>query len=365
MTVDVDNNSGFCAGVIRAIDKAEEYLDKADVSRKRLYSLGAIVHNESELNRLASKGLVTIDREDLSETRAAEGETLLIRAHGEPPETYRQAESIGFNIIDCTCPVVLKLQKDIRDAYVRLHEGPRKGQIAIFGKIGHPEVLGLLGQTDGDAVVIENMKMLEDAVESSDDPLRAAIMAAVVGNIMDFGAGSAIDDPHQFMSVFDGMMSQGLGHDDTDELREELDNVAGVVYMFDNCGESQLDKVLIRQLRRMGKRVVGVVRGAPILNDVTMEDALRIGMDEEVDRLLSTGKFYIGIDWDDVPGDLAEEIRSCGLIIAKGMANFEATSDRSLDVPIVHILRTKCVPVATAMGVPTDINVVKMVRPRK
>ena len=73
MTVDVDNNSGFCAGVIRAIDKAEEYLDKADVSRKRLYSLGAIVHNESELNRLASKGLVTIDREDLSETRAAEG----------------------------------------------------------------------------------------------------------------------------------------------------------------------------------------------------------------------------------------------------------------------------------------------------
>lgn len=164
MTVDVDNNSGFCAGVIRAIDKAEEYLDKADVSRKRLYSLGAIVHNESELNRLASKGLVTIDREDLSETRAAEGETLLIRAHGEPPETYRQAESIGFNIIDCTCPVVLKLQKDIRDAYVRLHEGSRKGQIAIFGKIGHPEVLGLLGQTDGDAVVIENMKMLEDAV---------------------------------------------------------------------------------------------------------------------------------------------------------------------------------------------------------
>ena len=75
MTVDVDNNSGFCAGVIRAIDKAEEYLDKADVSRKRLYSLGAIVYNESELNRLASKGLVTIGREDLSETRAAEGET--------------------------------------------------------------------------------------------------------------------------------------------------------------------------------------------------------------------------------------------------------------------------------------------------
>lgn len=164
MTVDVDNNSGFCAGVIRAIDRAEEFLDGAGVSRGRLYSLGSIVHNESELNRLAAKGLVTVDREDLSEMQDATGETLLIRAHGEPPETYRQAEALGFNIIDCTCPVVLKLQKDIKEAYSRQHDGPRKGQIIIFGKIGHPEVLGLLGQVAGDAVVIENMKMLEDCV---------------------------------------------------------------------------------------------------------------------------------------------------------------------------------------------------------
>ena len=264
--------------------------------------------------------------------------------------------------------------ESVKAAVDALSEGmdPDTPSVVIATDV-HSRAYAALGSDDpyrrikeeADVVAAPYERMLEDAVESSDDPLRAAIMAAVVGNIMDFGAGSAIDDPHQFMSVFDGMMSQGLGHDDTDELREELDNVAGVVYMFDNCGESQLDKILIRQLRRMGKRVVGVVRGAPILNDVTMEDALRIGMDGEVDRLLSTGKFYIGIDWDDVPGDLAEEIRSCGLIIAKGMANFEATSDRSLDVPIVHILRTKCVPVATAMGVPTDINVVKMVRPRK
>ncbi len=218
---------------------------------------------------------------------------------------------------------------------------------------------------EADEVAAPYERMLEDAVASSDDPLRAAVTAAVVGNIMDFGAGTAIDDPKQFMSVFEGMMAQGLGHDDTDALRDELSRVPGVVYMFDNCGESQLDKVLIRQLRRMGKRVVAVVRGAPILNDVTMDDALRIGMDSEVDRILSTGKFYIGIDWDDVPPELAEEIRKCGLIIAKGMANFEATSDRHLDVPIVHILRTKCRPVADAMGVPMDINVVKMVRPEE
>ena len=214
-----------------------------------------------------------------------------------------------------------------------------------------------------DLVAEPYVGMLEDAVERSDDPLRSAIVAAVVGNIMDFGGGSAISDPDEFMGVFDGMVAQGLGCDDTDVLRELLGKVPGVVYMFDNCGESQLDKVLIRQLRRMGKRVVGVVRGAPILNDVTEEDALRIGLDSEMDRLLTTGKFYVGIDWDDVPAELEDEILGCGLIIAKGMANYEATSDRRLPVPIVHILRTKCRPVASSLGVPENINVVRVIMP--
>ena len=214
-----------------------------------------------------------------------------------------------------------------------------------------------------DTVAEPYVGMLEAAVERSDDPLRSAIVAAVVGNIMDFGGGSAISDPDEFMGVFDRMVAQGLGCDDTDVLRELLEKVPGVVYMFDNCGESQLDKVLIRQLRRMGKRVVGVVRGAPILNDVTEEDALRIGLDREMDRLLTTGKFYVGIDWDDFPAELEEEIRGCGLIIAKGMANYEATSDRRLPVPIVHILRTKCMPVASSLGVPENINVVRVIMP--
>ena len=212
-----------------------------------------------------------------------------------------------------------------------------------------------------DEVAEGYVDMLDRAVLGSDDPLRAAITAAVVGNIMDFGAGSAISDPDEFMGVFDGMMAQGLGCDDTDLLRAKLDEVPGVVYMFDNCGESQLDKVQIRQLRRMGKRVAGVVRGAPILNDVTEEDARRIGLDCELDRLLTTGKFYIGIDWDDYPAELEEEICGCGLIIAKGMANYEATSDRRLPVPIVHILRTKCRPVASSLGVPENINVVRLI----
>lgn len=160
LTVDIDTNSGFCAGVIRAIGKAEEFLKEGE----RLYSLGAIVHNDAELSRLVGKGLVTIDKEDLEEMVAADGEVLLIRAHGEPPQTYATAESLGFKIIDCTCPVVLKLQQRIKDAYLR-HQEEGKGQIIIFGKIGHAEVLGLIGQTDGTAVVVDNIAMLENYVK--------------------------------------------------------------------------------------------------------------------------------------------------------------------------------------------------------
>jgi len=167
LTVDIDRNSGFCAGVIRAIGQAEEFLDKSkesgDTDRK-LFSLGAIVHNDAELNRLVDKGLVTIDKEDLEDMVQADGEVLLIRAHGEPPQTYEKAHSLGFDIIDCTCPVVLKLQQRIKEAYLK-HLEMGSGQIIIFGNIGHAEVLGLIGQTEGTAVVVEDLIMLEKVID--------------------------------------------------------------------------------------------------------------------------------------------------------------------------------------------------------
>ena len=162
LKVDIDPNSGFCGGVTRAIRIAESWLD--DGKGSRLYSLGAIVHNEAELARLEAKGLVPLDPEDLRQMVSAGGETLLIRAHGEPPETYRVAGELGFSVIDCTCPVVLKLQKSINEAYDRLHSGGRNGQVVIFGKAAHAEVLGLLGQIGGDAVVIEDRGMLDKAL---------------------------------------------------------------------------------------------------------------------------------------------------------------------------------------------------------
>lgn len=160
ITVEIDPDSGFCGGVIRAVDRAEEYLSGAEYSR--LYSLGSIVHNEAELSRLRAAGLVTIGLSDLPSLH--KGDSLLIRAHGEPPSTYSKAEELGLEVIDCTCPVVLNLQKSIREAYARVNAAG--GQIVIFGKVGHAEVLGLLGQVDGDAVVIENMDMFMEALSS-------------------------------------------------------------------------------------------------------------------------------------------------------------------------------------------------------
>lgn len=145
--VEIDPHSGFCPGVIRAISSAEDYL----CSHERLYSLGDIVHNGSELERLGALGLVPLDEDDLEEMSSAAGETVLIRAHGQPPRVYERLRALGFNIIDCTCPVVLNIQKSIAAA---------DAQVLIFGKKGHPEVLGLRGQNPR-AVVFESLEELQ------------------------------------------------------------------------------------------------------------------------------------------------------------------------------------------------------------
>ena len=157
MRVLIDSASGCCNGVGRAISAAERYLQEHDT----LYSLGAIVHNDAEIRRLAGLGLKTIGYQDLDSLK---GSTVLIRAHGEPPSTYRLAEHSGVSLIDCTCPVVLALQRKIAAKYSELSSCG--GQVVIFGKRGHAEVNGLVGQTDGQAVVVESIADLEDKLSS-------------------------------------------------------------------------------------------------------------------------------------------------------------------------------------------------------
>ncbi|MBQ8487436.1 MAG: 4-hydroxy-3-methylbut-2-enyl diphosphate reductase [Prevotella sp.] len=153
LQIEIDNGSGFCFGVTTAIKKAEEELQKGAT----LYCLGDIVHNGMECERLRRLGLVTIDHEQMSQLH---GVKVLLRAHGEPPATYEMARRNGIEIIDATCPVVLQLQKRIKKQYeiANSEELTANSQIVIFGKKGHAEVLGLVGQTQGTAIVIENFE---------------------------------------------------------------------------------------------------------------------------------------------------------------------------------------------------------------
>ena len=145
--IDIDKNSGFCFGVVYAIDMAEEILEEQGY----LYCLGDIVHNDEEVNRLVKKGLKIIDHAELKKISQ---EKVLIRAHGEPPSTYKLALENDLELIDASCPVVLKLQNRIRKSY------DKKEKIYIYGKHGHAEVMGLKGQTQNEAVVFQDLNEL-------------------------------------------------------------------------------------------------------------------------------------------------------------------------------------------------------------
>ncbi|MBI3006157.1 MAG: 4-hydroxy-3-methylbut-2-enyl diphosphate reductase [Ignavibacteriales bacterium] len=149
MKVTVDRHSGFCWGVVRTIEIAEQELAGKG---RAMYSLGEIIHNPMEIKRLEEEGLKTIT---LSDMEKAKGQTVLIRAHGEPPSTYKKAEELGITIIDATCPVVTKVQERIRRFYLDGY------QVVVYGKKEHAEVIGLVGQTNGEGVVIKSLEEID------------------------------------------------------------------------------------------------------------------------------------------------------------------------------------------------------------
>jgi 4-hydroxy-3-methylbut-2-en-1-yl diphosphate reductase len=145
MKAEVDIKSGFCFGVELAVEKAEQEIEK----NGKVYCLGQIVHNDEEVKRLEEMGMITIDHEQMKELQ---GETVLIRAHGEPPETYELAKQNNVKIIDASCPIVLKFQKRV----VKAKKENDENQVVIYGKKNHPEVIGLSGQIGHNAIVVEN-----------------------------------------------------------------------------------------------------------------------------------------------------------------------------------------------------------------
>ena len=194
MRVVIDDNSGFCFGVVRAIGEAESALK----SRGEVYCLGDIVHNRVEVQRLQELGLHTISHSDIS---SLQGRTMLIRAHGEPPTTYHLASQCGVEVIDATCPVVARLQRRVREAYAKMSS--LGGSVVLLGKRGHAEVVGLIGQVGDDVVVVESEAELEglnyarpiyflsQTTQSIDLFNR---MAERIGRSMDEGVAFTVDD---------------------------------------------------------------------------------------------------------------------------------------------------------------------------
>ncbi len=209
MKVTIDRFSGFCWGVVRTIEIAEQEL----AAGRQLYSLGDIIHNPMEIKRLGEKGLQTIQVKDLE---AAKGGTVLIRAHGEPPSTYKKAVDLGITIVDATCPVVTKVQERIRKFYLDGY------QVVIFGKKDHAEVIGLIGQTNGEAIVVKALdeigkvamdrKTVLFSQTTMDKPTFYAIRDALSAKIREFIVGTMEDEAVEFHAK-DTICGQVSGRD--------------------------------------------------------------------------------------------------------------------------------------------------------
>ena len=246
---------------------------------------------------------------------------------------------------------------------------PNSARMATFVHKSSYEALGVKDpyhdlKVRADETAARYAQRVADFIDDSGDRFRAAVKIAILGNIMDFGAGIAIESPEEFDDIFEDLLEMDLTVDETEVMKVILSGEGTVIYFFDNCGETIFDMPLIQLIRENGNRVVGVVRGEPILNDATMDDAKRVGLDKHVDRMLTTGAFAIGVDMRKIGKDLKEEMKAADLIIAKGMANLESLGEEKLPAPIAYLLKAKCQPVASELGTSLGANVAKVVFPR-
>lgn len=209
---------------------------------------------------------------------------------------------------------------------------------------------------DSNRAVLRLFPRAERLVERSRDRLRAAVLCSIAGNILDFGIGGQLSGPGGLDRAFGRIVREGLAVDHLPRIARYLRQGSRVLYFADNCGEIVLDRLVLRELRRRGARVTLVVRGEPVLTDATMEDVEELGLRSESDDVMDTGSFAVGVDFDRIPARLRRALGQRDLIVSKGMANFESFSGTRWR-PIIHLMRTKCGPVAEAAGAPRDASV--------
>ena len=218
-SIEIDSKSGFCFGVVTAICKAEEELEKTG----RLYCLGDIVHNSDEVERLRRKGLITITHEEMQQLHNVK---VLLRAHGEPPATYELAKKNNIEIIDATCPVVLQLQRRIKESYTSANPRP---QIVIYGKNGHADVNGLVGQTNGEAIVVEDISQLDNVDLNNDIALYSQTTKSLQGFTEIINAISSKKSPLSTFKSYDTICRQVANR--VDHIRQFASNHQLVLFV--------------------------------------------------------------------------------------------------------------------------------------
>ena len=278
MQIVIDDNAGFCFGVVRAIGTAEEELQR----KGKLYCLGDIVHNSAEVARLHGRGLEVIG--SLEEVRGVPGARVLIRAHGEPPATYALARDAGVELVDATCPIVLALQQRIKRGYEEMKD--RNGQVVIFGKPGHAEVVGLCGQTEGRAVVASSAEDLEGIDFSR--PIRLysqttksreeyARLVANVKKEVDKAHPEGVGEEEDFFVAYDTICSRVANR--ATKLEEFAQGVDAVVfvsgrgssnghYLYEYC----------RRVQEMTFLVYGPEEVAEVRRSLVQEGVKRVGI---------------------------------------------------------------------------------------
>lgn len=202
---------------------------------------------------------------------------------------------------------------------------------------------------------------IEELIGVCEDPLRMSMLASIVGNMMDFGIAGASSDPEDLIDIFERTVEEDIGYDDYAKLKKIISNSENIVLFTDNCGEIIFDKILCREIKKFNPKIhlTLVVKGASILSDATMQDAIEFGLDEVVDEILTTGCFAVGVDFEKLPKKVLKLLDNVDIIICKGMGNYEAFSETDYK-PIAYLMRTKCSAIANSMKVPTNINVIKV-----
>ena len=263
LSIEIDEGSGFCFGVTTAIKKAEEELAKGT----RLYCLGDIVHNGMEVERLHEQGLITINHEDM---RSLHGVKVLLRAHGEPPETYALAKKNDIEIIDATCPVVIALQRRIKLQY----DLNPKAQIVIFGKRGHAEVLGLVGQTESHAIVVEKVEDVKRLDFSRDIYLYSQTT-------------KSLDGFHQIIDYIQAHMQQGATFKSFDticrQVANRMPNIAAFaskhdLVLFVSGRKSSNGKVLFKECHSVNPRSYQIEKPEEIEMEWFSDDVHTVGI---------------------------------------------------------------------------------------